>query len=204
MQILGIVGGIASGKSVVARHFETLGAVRLDADGAGHAVLEEPAVKQALVGRWGPQVLDAAGRTDRGAIGRIVFAGTEDADSEKRFLEQLTHPRIAARLQSDLEAARQQHRPAAVLDAALMIEAGWDQLCDHLVFVEASREQRLQRALERGWTESEFQRREATQLSLDVKRARADSIIDNSGTLRETHQQAAAVWELVVGPLSGA
>jgi dephospho-CoA kinase len=103
-----------------------------------------------------------------------------------------------------LEAARQQRRPAAVLDAALMIEAGWDQLCDHLVFVEASREQRLQRALERGWTESEFQRREATQLPLDVKRARADSIIDNSGTLRETLQQAAAVWELVVGPLSGA
>jgi len=202
MRILGVVGGIASGKSVVARHFESLGAARLDADVAGHEVLEEPEVKATLASLWGPGVLDATGRVDRAAVGKIVFAGTEEAEDAKRFLEQLTHPRIADRLQSELKAAEQRQCRAAVLDAALMIEAGWDRLCDHLVFVETPWEQRLQRARGRGWTEAELRRREASQLPLEVKRARADSIIDNSGTLGETQEQATAVWELVVGPIS--
>src|SRR3954469_7752932 len=101
MLILGLVGGIASGKSVVANVLRDMGAVVLDADKAGHFVLREPAVISGLTKRWGPGILDSAGQVNRKSVAKIVFGQGNDA--ERKFLEQLTHPRIEALLKQELE-----------------------------------------------------------------------------------------------------
>ena len=92
MKIIGIIGGIASGKSAVTAAFERLGAGRLDADRAGHAVLNEQAVRDAIVARWGEDVLGSDGKIDRSAVAKIVFAAPPRGPAEQRFLENLTHP----------------------------------------------------------------------------------------------------------------
>lgn len=86
----------------------------------------------------------------------------------------------------------------AVIDAALLLETGWDQRCEKIVFVEAPREARLARAVARGWTEEDFTAREAAQESLDRKRARADVIIDNSGPPQRTQAQVEQFWASLI------
>jgi dephospho-CoA kinase len=181
MLLLGLVGGIASGKSLVADGFRQLGAAVLDADRAGHEVLRDPDVVAALRARWGQRVLDASGQINRSAVAKIVFAPGNAG--EKAFLESVTHPRIETRLNEQLAEAKSAANPPpiAVLDAALLFEAGWDKLCGKVVFVECPRELRLSRAKARGWTEEQFTAREAAQMPVEAKRRRADFIIDNSG-----------------------
>ena len=161
MQVIGLVGGVASGKSLVARQLVELGAGWLDADRAGHEVLELKEVKQAIRDRWGDEVVDADGSLSRVAIGRRVFGNAPSAAGERRFLEQLTHPRIGEFLGRQAAALEAAGKKALVLDAPLLVEAGWSEFCDKTIFVEAPREVRLQRARGRGWSESEFAAREA-------------------------------------------
>lgn len=183
MITIGLIGGVASGKSAVAQQFADWGAIILDADRVGHEVLREPDVIQQLVARWGSHVLNAAGEINRSAVARIVFAA--NGDTERQFLNSVTHPRIAARLELQLNELRQARCPAAVLDAALLLEAGWDRLCDEIVFVDVPQEQRLARARSRGWDAGELARREATQLPLEEKKRRATVCLDNSGSFHE-------------------
>jgi dephospho-CoA kinase len=194
MKIIGILGGVASGKSAVADMFESLGAYHLDADRAGHEVLADPAVQAVLQQRWGQRVIDAHGHTNRSEIAKRVFAEGEAGAEELRFLEATTHPRIAERLATELATAAENGYRAAVLDAPVMLKAGWDRLCTHLVFVDVPRAERERRARTRGWTDAEFTAREAAQLPLEQKRRRAETIIDNSGSLEETFEQVKAVW----------
>jgi dephospho-CoA kinase len=84
--------------------------------------------------------------------------------------------------------------PAVVLDAALLVEAGWSKLCDKIVFVDAERVQRLQRACQRGWTPDGFNARESAQLSVEEKRKLADGVIDNSGSIDHTFAQVQQFW----------
>ena len=123
MLILGLVGGIASGKSVVANVLRDMGAMVLDADKAGHFVLREPEVIAELRKRWGDGILDPGSQISRRAVAKIVFAQGNEA--ERKFLEQLTHPRIDALLKQELEAVRTgpQPPPVLVIDAALLFEA---------------------------------------------------------------------------------
>jgi dephospho-CoA kinase len=86
-----------------------------------------------------------------------------------------------------------------VLDAALILEAGWDRLCNCYAFIDVPQEVRLARALQRGWTERDFAAREAAQESLDFKRAHADVIIDNSGSVEHTQDQVQRLWQFLVG-----
>jgi dephospho-CoA kinase len=194
METIGILGGVASGKSAVARMFEQLGAVRLDADLLGHAVLEEPEVRMALEARWGNGVLDDRGQIDRRTVAQIVFGDRPEAAAELKFLEATTHPRIASLLAAELSRIAAQGVAAAVLDAAVMVKAGWHQFCTRLVFVDVPRAERLRRALQRGWTAAQFAARERAQLPLEQKRQLAQTIIDNSGTLEETLVQVRSVW----------
>lgn len=198
MRVIGLVGGIASGKSLVARQLVELGAGWLDADRAGHEVLELPEVKQAIRDRFGEEVVGADGQLSRPAIGRRIFGGN-GVTADRQFLEHLTHPRIGellARQAADLEAAGKE---VLVLDAPLLMEAGWNNFCDKTVFVEAPREVRLGRARGRGWSDAEFNAREAAQLSLDVKRDRADVVLDNSGSPEATREQVERLWHSLVG-----
>jgi dephospho-CoA kinase len=194
MILIGILGGVASGKSEVSRRLRSLGAAVLDADRVGHAVLREAEVRQAVQRRWGEAVLDAAGEIDRRKVAEIVFAAAPESRAELTFLEQLTHPLIGQRLQEQLAELHREGVRAAVLDAPVMLKAGWDRLCQRIVFVDAPREVRLARARQRGWTEADFAAREAAQEPLETKRSRADVTLDNSLTRQHLFAQVDRFW----------
>jgi len=194
MHVIGVLGGVASGKSAVARLLSEAGAAVLDADRIGHEVLCLPQVEQAARDRWGEAIFDAGGRIDRGRLASIVFAPPPAGPRERLVLQQLTHPRIAERIERQAQRLAASGCPAAVLDAPLLLEANWDKLCSRLVFVEAPRDIRLARAIRRGWSPAEFAAREEAQAPVEQKRARADLVVENSGDLEETRQQVLRFW----------
>ncbi|MFO0863933.1 MAG: dephospho-CoA kinase [Gemmataceae bacterium] len=177
--VIGIVGGIGSGKSFVAAEFARRGGRLISADPLGHDALRQPHLRDRVVERWGRKVLDATGDVDRRALGRIVFPDPK----ELRALEAITYPYIEQRVAEEI--AKAEADPAVrfvILDAAVMLEAGWSNRCDHIVFIDAPREVRLARLIQtRGWTEAELARREANQMPLDEKRRHADGLIQNGG-----------------------
>jgi dephospho-CoA kinase len=197
MYVLGIVGGVASGKSAVAEEFSRIGLPLLDADALGHAVLHDPDVIAAFRDRWGAEVIDEQGQVVRRAVARRVFGDDTAARDERQFLNSVTHPRIRDRLRERLEELRRRGAPMAVIDAALLYETGWSQLCDAVVFVDVPRELRVQRAAARGWSEEEFAAREASQWSVQEKKARATWVLDNGGARSEISPQVALVWERI-------
>ncbi len=194
MVVIGIAGGIASGKSTVARMFQQLGAEVLDADRIGHEVLQLPHVIERIREQWGDKVFLPDGTVDRSALARIVFNPVTGARELER-LEAITHPEITQRLVRQLDAMRAQSVPAVVLDAPVMFKAGWDRLCDRIVWVEADRDTRLRRAAERGWDAGELDRREALQAPIEWKRARATDVIDNSADENSTFSQVQRLWQ---------
>ena len=176
--MVGLVGGIGAGKSAAAAAFARRGGRVVDADALGHAALERPDVKRQLVAWWGPGVLKADGTANRRAIAGVVFADP----AERRRLEGLVYPHIGARAAEAVRAA--QADPAVrfvVLDAAVMLEAGWAGACDRVAFVDAPRAVRLARVAARGWTDADLAAREAAQLPLDEKKRRADAVVVNDG-----------------------
>lgn len=189
MYVLGIVGGVASGKSAVAQAFAHRGAAVVDADQVGHEVLQEPEVVADFRKRWGESVVGPDGEIIRSEVAQRVFVTEGVAASEREFLNSVTHPRIGQRLQRRLEELRSQGTALTVLDAALLYETGWDQLCDGVVFVDASPDIRRQRALSRGWSAEQFAGREASQWPVDDKKSRASWVIDNSGSLDDLEPQ---------------
>jgi dephospho-CoA kinase len=202
MKILGLLGGVASGKSTVAEMFRQKGAAVLDADRAGHEILRLPAVRAAIGGRWGKEVIGPDGEVDRKALSQIVFAPPPDGPRELAELERITHPEIRKKLKAQLNELAQQITPLAVLDAPVMLKAHWDQLCDALAFVDCPAEQRLVRALQRGWNAEEFRHREASQESAEEKRALADFVLDNSRDVSYIQTQVDRCWQALVQPAS--
>jgi dephospho-CoA kinase len=179
--VVGLVGGIGSGKSQVAEEFARHGARVVSGDGLAHQALRQPAIKEQVVRRWGPGVLDESGEVQRRKLGAIVFADP----AQRQELEEMVHPWIKERIRAEVEAARRDPRVAlVVLDAAIMLEAGWDGACDRLVYIDAPRAARLRRVAEqRGWTAREVEAREGAQMPLTDKAARADHVLDNSASL---------------------
>jgi dephospho-CoA kinase len=158
----------------------------IDADSVGHDVLDLPGVQQKLVDHFGPGVLAPRGlaaaqgpRVNRQALAAIVFADRE----ARHVLEAIVHPLMRARfveaIEKKLGAGQPSSRPV-VLDAAILLEAGWDDLCDLIVFVDAPRDVRMRRVqAQRGWSRDVFEAREAAQWPCDKKRRRADLVITN-------------------------
>ena len=184
MITLGLIGGIGSGKSTVASFFAQRGAGVIDADAIGHRVLDLPNVKESLRKRWGDGVFLPNGEPDRKAVAALVFAPTESENRELAFLTALTHPLIQSEIEAELR--RLKGTPLIILDAALLLETEWKTNVDRIVFVDAPRDIRLQRVRTRGWTEAQFDAREAAQLPLEFKKSKADWIVDNSGTMTKT------------------
>ena len=194
--VIGLLGGIGSGKSRVAETFARHGAFVIDADRLGHDALLDPDVRRRIVERWGAGLLDEQGKIVRRHLGRIVFAD----DAARRELEAIVHPWIGERVRETIERAQADAATRfIVLDAPIMLEAGWNGVCDRLVFVETPRPLRLERvARQRGWTQEEVETRERAQLPLDEKAARADHVLDNSGTPEDLERQVIALlhnWE---------
>ncbi len=193
-KVIGLIGGIGSGKSQVARVLaEETGAKIISGDALGHEALKQPEVRDQVVRRWGASVLDANGEVDRRKLGGIVFADS----TELTALEALVHPWIKRRIGEEVEAFRKDPSvPLIVLDAAILLEAGWNGVCDALVFVDVPRDLRLRRiARHRGWTEEEVEARESAQLSLSEKAGRADCSLDNSGTVEDLRREVRSLLD---------
>lgn len=198
MKTIGLVGGVASGKSTVAAEFAKLGAVVFDADKMAHAALEDPAVQTALVVRWGDGILSPAGKLDRAAIAAKVFGDDPQAREERAFLESLLHPRIRTEVEAELLKLAKTQVPAAVIDAPLLMEAGWRDICDGLVFIDTPEQARHERAEQRGWSPQEFVRRESAQMPIEQKREAATHILDNNGTADDLAREVREVWSQIV------
>jgi dephospho-CoA kinase len=185
--VVGLIGGIGSGKSQVAAAFARRGARIIAGDQLGQAALRDPENRARVARRWGKDVLDDKGEIDRRRLAALVFA----EPGELKALEAITHPWIRRRIQAEIEEAR--HDPAVpliVLDAAIMLEAGWNEVCDRLVYIEAPRGLRLERVKrQRGWTEKEVTAREEAQLPLTEKVVRADHVLKNSASLEHLDRQ---------------
>ena len=194
MKVIGLTGGIASGKSAVAAEMAALGAVVLDADLAAHKVINLPEVCDILVDRWGNHILKTGGEIDRTAVARRVFSDQAGDRSELRFLEKILHPRIREQFQAQLAELAACGTDVAVIDAPLLLEAGWEGLCDYLVFVDSPLKARRERASLRNWTEGEFAKRETLQMSIAEKRERSTHVLSNNGTLANLRDRVRAFW----------
>src|SRR5688572_10924643 len=187
--VLGVLGGISSGKSTAARLLAGPEGVVISADELAREALDSPAVLARVRERFGAEVVGPDGRADRAALARLVFDG-ERCEELRRELESWTHPLVRARIEERLSAARAAGVPRIVLDVPLLLENdaqhGLGRLCDVLVFVDvhaAERERRARR--DRGWKSGEVARREATQLPLSEKKKRAHHILSNNQGLGE-------------------
>ena len=180
--VLGLIGGIGSGKSHVARHWAvTAPAGLVDGDVAGHEVLKNRDVEAEIRHQFGDMVFDDSGHVNRRAMARRVFGPEEQHRQARRMLEAIVHPRIRDLLAERIGTAQTIPGNKAVLvDAALLVEAGWKTLCDALIYIDVPWPERLQRVQSRGWSEADLRAREASQLPLDVKRKEADYVLDNS------------------------
>lgn len=189
--VVGIVGGIGSGKSAVAGWVAAQANVRvIDADSLGHDALTADNVRQSLRQRFGDEIFDSQGNVVRSALARLVFGNTEATLLARRDLEQIVHPEIERRMAEQIECARQSGCESVLLDAAVLLEAGWEKHCDAVVFIDAPDEQRLARVQQRsGWAPSELKRREASQLSLVEKRKRSDALISNDSSVSDAGKE---------------
>jgi dephospho-CoA kinase len=197
--VIGLIGGIGAGKSTVANVLVRHGGRVVAADPLGHEALEEPEihgrVAEAFAGR---DILTPDGRVDRKKLGRVVFP----SPVERSRLEHLVHPYIEDRIREEIgKAFADSAVKFVVLDAAIMLEAGWDDVCDKLIYVDAARPVRLARVQsQRGWTDADLANREAVQMPPEKKKERADAVIDNGGAPEATIAQVDQLlkrWELV-------
>jgi dephospho-CoA kinase len=192
MRVVGLTGGIASGKSTVTAMFRELGAEVIDADQVARDVVEPGTAGLEAVALRFPEVVDASGRLDRVALGRRVFADP----AERRALEAIVHPRIREEVARRTEALSRAGVTVVLYDAALLIENGLHRGMDGVVLVSAPEEvQRARLAARDGLDEAAITARLAAQLPLADKRAHATWVVENGGSLDETRAQVRRIWE---------
>ncbi len=193
MLVVGLTGGICSGKSTVAAMFERLGAVVIDADRVAHELqVSGQPLFEAIVSAFGRQIVGEDGRIDRRRLGAIVFS---DPKARAR-LEEILHPAIVEECERRIQQARASGAAVCLLDAALLIESGRHARFDRMVLVEASEAVQLERLMARmGLSREEVMQRIRSQMPLEEKRRHAKFVIENGGSLKETERQVRAVWK---------
>jgi dephospho-CoA kinase len=192
MRVVGLTGGIASGKSTVSAMFRELGAHVIDADEVARDVVEPGTPGLDEVARRFPGVVDASGRLDRAELGRRVFA---DA-TERRALEAILHPRIREEVARRTEVLAQAGVEVVLYDAALLIENGLHRGMQGVIVVFAPESaQRSRLGARDGLDEAAITARLAAQLPLADKRAHATWVVDNGGSLEETRAQVRQIWD---------
>lgn len=201
MNIIGLTGGIASGKSTVSSFFRQKGAAVLDADQIARELSEPGGELHAeYVRHFGAEVLQNDGTLDRRRIGQIVFSDPQ----QKQWLDTVSHPAIRGELLRKLAQKQNEKQRLILLDIPLLFESGWDKMADKTCLVYVNETIQLQRLMKRnGYTRREAQDRIAAQMPLEEKKKRADYLIDNNGSLTDTIRQAEALWrEWIHGELS--
>jgi dephospho-CoA kinase len=199
---VGLTGGIASGKSTVAAMLRELDCPVLDADTLGHELLEQgQETYNEVLREFGREILDGYGNVDRGKLGHIIFA-----DAAKRArLNQILHPRILDVVRKWFTAQGHAGGPElAVVEAALIIEAGYNKELDRVIVCWCPPEQQLQRLVERGLTAEQAKLRIAAQMPMEEKLRLGDETIDCSGSLEETERQVMEVVKRLSQPTAPA
>jgi len=192
-RVIGLTGGIASGKSLVSRTLRGLGMTAIDADHVGQEFMaKDDAVKEEVVKTFGPAVLTKGGEIDRTKLGAIIFRDPE----RRKALERIMHPLIGAEL---WKRARESGHDI-VLEIPLLIETGGHERVDMVLVVYATRECQIQRIMGRdGMTEEEAVRRIDAQLPLEEKVPYAHYVINNTGTVEETEEQVVKFYQEIKG-----
>lgn len=191
--VIGLVGGIGSGKSAVAAILENLGCVVSDSDRDARDVLADPEVIEVLRGWWGDSIVATDGGPDRSEIAVRIFGDP----AERTRLEDLVHPRLHCLREARFGAAPDD-TCGLVIDAPLLFEAELDEQCDAVLFIDAPIRRRIERVVSsRGWDEAELHRREQAQIPLEEKRRRASRVIENDGTRSELEGRVRVAFDQI-------
>jgi dephospho-CoA kinase len=195
--VIGLIGGIGSGKSRVAEELARHSGTVISGDKLGHEALHDPEIKATVILRWGNGIVDADGNIDRRHLGKIVFAD----ERQRQGLEDLSFPFIERRIGEEIARAGLEKKATfVVLDAAVMLEAGWNKFCDRLVYVKVPRAIRLKRLTEqRGFREADVIAREKAQWPETEKEKRADVVLDNSGSPEDLTRKVEELVKQLVG-----
>lgn len=189
--IIGLTGGIASGKSTVSNYLSELGAIIIDADKIAHEIMEKGKTAYwQVIEAFGREILAENGEIDRSRLGKIVFNNLE----KKKILEEITHPQVIREMREKIEEYRAENK-VIVLDVPLLFEAGLDSMVDETWVVYVDRETQLQRLIARdGLSYEEANKRIQAQMSLEKKRVLADFVINNKGNIEDLKRQVLLKW----------
>ena len=192
-RVIGLTGGIGTGKSTVSQYLAELGAVVIDADEVGHEVFQ-PGTEgwDDVVATFGKEVINAAGEIDRKKLGKLVFNNPEALSK----LNGIVHPRAYNLVKSRLEEYRRQGVKVVVVEVILLIEAKWTDLADEVWVVVASEDSVVKRLKQqRGMSEQEILARISSQLSTEERVKHADVVINNDGDIDEVKAKVRELWE---------
>ncbi len=194
--VIGILGGVGSGKSTVAAELGRLGCRVISADKIVHKVLEKKSIRDKIVHSFGETVLDSRGRIDRRKLAGAAFTAKERISE----LNSIVHPVVLALCEGLIRSYKaEKDCQAIVLDMPLLVEVGWDKRCNRLLFVDCNRSLRYKRAQKKGeFSLKELQLREDFQISLDKKASLSDNKIDNNSDLSSLANQVAQFFAGIV------
>jgi dephospho-CoA kinase len=192
MIVIGLTGGIGTGKSEVARILQGLGAVLISADQVGHEAYQPHSeIWQEVVKAFGEEILQPNGEIDRKKLGSIVFADPQ----ELVRLNQIMHPRMAGMVARRIEQLREEGAAVVVVEAALLFEAGWDSLVDEVWTTDSTLETVINRLQARNsFSEEEIRKRINSQMPASERLARSDVIIENSGDVANLERTVQSLW----------
>ena len=193
MIVIGLTGGIGTGKSEVARIFRELGAVLINADQIGHqAYTPHSEIWQEVVKAFGEEILQPSSEIDRKKLGSIVFA---DPDQLTR-LNQIMHPRMARMVAQQVKELGEQGADVVVVEAALLFEAGWDSLVGEVWSTESPEDLVIKRLEARsGLSQEEAKKRIDSQMSAKERKSRSHVVVDNSGDLVDLERVVRSIWD---------
>jgi dephospho-CoA kinase len=195
MLVVGLTGNIGSGKSTVAQMLSERGATIIDADVlARRAVEAGTTAYERIVSRWGSDILAPDGQLDRAALRRVVFADHEQLEE----LNQIVHPEVERLRNRLVDQARKRGDRVVICDIPLLFERHMTDRVDRIILVDAHRAIRLERLVkDRGLRETEAMEMIAAQMPAELKRARADYVIDNDGTLTQLERKVQDAWSAI-------
>jgi len=193
MLVIGLTGGIGTGKSKIARLLQSLGAVVINADQVGHeAYAPDSESWHEVVNTFGKDILQPSGEIDRRALGAIVFADPQ----QLAMLNGIMHPRMARMVADRIQVLREEGVQVVVVEAALLFEAGWDTLVDEVWVAESPVETVIERLQARsGMDEKEVRKRIDSQMGRSERLERADLVVDNSGDVDTLETTVKELWD---------
>ena len=193
MKIIGLTGGIASGKSTVSAYLQEKGASIIDADAIAHELLAPgKPLYEAYRQHFGDKILLSDGQLDRRVIGKLVFSDP----AEREWIDATAHPLIQHEICQRVRQYQAEKKSLIVLDVPLLFESGWDKMAEKVCLVYAEEKIQQERLMKRnGYGREEAAARIAAQMPLEEKKKRADCLIDNSGSLPSTLRQVNRLWK---------